>query len=569
MDERKYLEQLHFLWNENRPSDLPKEANYPFGEVLVTEYLSKRAELTPDKPCLIYYGKEITFAELDDLSNRFASFLIDRGLQKGDRVAIFLSNCPQFHIAFYGLLKIGCVHVPVNPMFKYEELLYELQDTDAKVIVTSDLLNPLVQQVKGKTNIQEVITTSLTDYLPHNPSIPVHPMYHEPKQACPETVDMVAMLKEQSPVYPKVEVTLDDIAALNYTGGTTGMPKGCVHTQRDMLFTTASACTYVFRLTDKDVGLAYWPSFWIAGEILCLLNPIISGATHVLFGRWDPEAILKAIEKYKVTFINGGVDNFAELMKIPTIHEYNLSSIEKTTATSLSKKLDVNYRDSWKALTGSVMVEATWGMTETNTYDTYTTSMQADNFDLNSRPVFVGLPIPGTEFKIADFETGELVPLGKEGELMVRTPSLFKSYWKKPEATAKAIENSWFHTGDMAMINEHGYIHFLGRNKEMLKVNGMSVFPPEVEVILSRHPAVEANGIVGMTDENKGEIPVAFVVINKDYKGKITEREIEQWCKNSMATYKVPVVRIVDDLPMTATGKVIKVELEKLLPSYH
>lgn len=565
MEESKYMEQLNFLWEKNRPIDLPKDIIYPLDECLITDYLSKRAELTPDKPCLIYYGTEISFAELDELSSRFASFLADRGLQKGDRVAVFMSNCPQFQIVFYGLLKIGCVYVPVNPMFKEEELLYELQDTGAKVIVTTDKLNPLVQRVKDKTNIQLVVTTCLSEYLPEHPDIPVHPMYLEPKNGSPGTVDLLSMLKKQSPDYPKVNISLDDTAALNYTGGTTGMPKGCVHTQRDMLYTTASACTYIFRITEDDVGVAYWPSFWIAGEILCLLNPIISGATHVLFGRWDLEATLMAIEKYKVTFFNGGVDNFAELMRMPDIHHYDLSSIRVTTATSLSKKLDLTYRQQWKELTGSIMAEATWGMTETNTYDTYTSSMQTDNFDLNSRPVFVGLPIPGTQFKVTDFETGELLPLGTEGELMVRTPSLFKSYWNKPEATEKAFDNGWFHTGDMGMISEQGYIHFLGRNKEMLKVNGMSVFPPEVEVILSRHPAVEANGIVGMADENKGEIPVAFIVLNKDYLEKITETDIENWCKENMAIFKVPRIKIVNELPMTATGKVIKVELAKWL----
>lgn len=568
MDETKYLEHLYYLWKKNWPAELPKEINYPLGKMVVAEYLHKRAELTPNKTCIIYYGTEITFGVLDDLSNRFASFLADQGLQKGDRVAVFMSNCPQFFIAFYGILKLGCVHVPVNPMFKERELIYELQDTGAKVIVTTDQLNPLVQGVKEQTSILEIITTSLTEYLPENPSLPVHPMYLESKKVCPGTTDMLSMLESQSPNYPEVEVSLDDIAALNYTGGTTGMPKGCAHTHWNMLYTSASACTYIFRIIPEEVGLVYWPSFWIAGEVLGLLNPIVSGATHVLFGRWDPEAVLQAIEKYKVTFINGGMDDFVTLMGVLNVDKYDLTSIKITTAASLSKRLDLNYRKRWKELTGCNMVEPTWGMTETQSYDTYTSFMQVDDMDLKGRPSFVGLPAPGTQFKVTGFEKGELLPLGEEGELMVRSPSILKSYWNNPEATEKAFDDGWFHTGDIGMINEEGYIYFLGRNKEMLKVKGMSVFPSEVELILSRHPAVEANAIVGKPDEKKGEIPVAFVLLKEEYASEISEKEFEDWCKMNMATYKVPVVKIVDELPMTTTDKINKVELEKRLPSY-
>ncbi|WP_205125690.1 AMP-binding protein [Planococcus salinus] len=565
MDETKYTEHLNDLWNKKRPKELPKETEYPFGEILVTEYLSKRAELTPDKACLIYYGTEISFKELDDLSNRFASYLADKGFKKGDRIAVFMSNCPQFLIAFYGILKLGCVHVPVNPMFKEEELQYELTDTQAELVVTTDQLNSLVQKVKEQTDVKEVITTSLIDLIPKTPAFTVHPMYMKEKLECPGTVDLLTVLEKQSPEYPHVDIHLDDMAALNYTGGTTGMPKGCVHTQRDMLYTTASACTYIFRLKEQDVGLAYWPAFWIAGEVLCLLNPVVSGATHVLLGRWDTEATMQAIEKYKVTFINGGVDNFVELLEEPSISQYDLTSLKVTTATSLSKKLDLEIRRKWEELTGCIMIEATWGMTETNTYDTYTSYMYEDDKDLKSRPVFVGFPIPGTDFKVTDFETGELLPIGKEGELMIKTPALFKSYWNKPEETKRALNNGWLRTGDMGMIDEEGYIHFLGRNKEMLKVNGMSVFPPEVEVVLARHPAVEANGIVGMPHAKKGEVPIAFVKLKEKAVGTVTEEEIQKWCAEHMATYKVPIVKVVEDLPMTATGKILKVELAKKL----
>ncbi|RKQ35771.1 AMP-binding protein [Oceanobacillus halophilus] len=568
MDNKTYIENLTKLWKKNMPLELPKSTNYPFGEILVTDYLKKRAELTPDKSAIIYYGREISFKELDDNSSKFASYLSEKGINKGDRVAVFMSNCPQFLIAFYGILKLGAVHVPVNPMFKEEELLYELNDSQAKLIIATDQLYDLVEKIQSKSYLQKVVTTSLMDFLPENPTLPVHPMYLKTRKNCKGTDDLLTILEKQSIVYPNFDVSLDDIAALNYTGGTTGFPKGCVHTQRDMLYTSASACTYIFCIDERDIALQYWPAFWIAGEVLCVLNPVISGATHVILGRWDPETVMKAINDYKVTLLNVGVDNIVEILEFEDRDKYNLRSLRVTTATSLSMKLDLTYRKQWKEFTGCTVIEATWGMTETHTYDTFTSYMHKENMDLLSRPVFVGLPIPGTKFKVTDFETGELLPLGKEGELLVSTPSLFKEYWNKPKETNESNKDGWFHTGDMGMIDEDGFIHFLGRNKEMLKVNGMSVFPPEVEVILARHPAISSNGIVGMPHNKKGEVPVAFVTIKKEYKESVSEEDIHKWCSENMATYKVPIVKIVEQLPMTATGKVIKRELEKILKEY-
>jgi acyl-CoA synthetase (AMP-forming)/AMP-acid ligase II len=209
------------------------------------------------------------------------------------------------------------------------------------------------------------------------------------------------------------------------------------------------------------------------------------------------------------------------------------------------------------------MIEAAWGMTETHTCDTFTTGQQADDFDLKSQPIFVGLPVPGTEFKITSFETDELLPLGAEGEIVVRSPSLLKSYWNKPEATAASLRDGWFHTGDIGLLDDAGFLHFLGRRKEMLKVNGMSVFPAEIEALLGQHPAVAGSGVIGRADEARGQAPVAFVLAKEG--AGLTEAALAAWCRQNMATYKVPAIHIVDQLPMTATGKVKKEELARLL----
>jgi len=571
MDKTTYLNHLHQLWHENWPASVPREPHYPFGKVLLTDCLRKRAQITPDKPVIVYYGQELTFKQLDDLSDRFASFLAEAGLQKGDRVAVFLPNCPQFLIVFYGILKLGCVHVPVNPMFKEHELLYELNDSGAKLIVALDQLYPLVKAIKENTHLQEIVTTSVWDFMPQHPTIPVHRSIEAaPKQDCPGSVDLMSTLQRQKPDYPKVEVSLNDAVALNYTGGTTGLPKGCEHTQNNMIYTAATASTCGRIRTELGVGLTYLPVFWIAGEDGAVILPVFTGNTTILLARWDVDAMLEAIHRYKVTSAGGVLDNIVELMEHPEVHKYDLSSIRNMTVSSFVKKLNIEYRRQWGNLAkgNSVLREASYGMTETHTIDTFTTGMQEDDMDLKSQPVFCGLPMPGTEFQIVDFGTKELVPLGKEGEIVIRTPSLMKSYWNRPQETLKAVKDGWLYTGDIGVLDERGHLHFLGRKKEMLKVKGMSVFPSELEVLLSKHPAVAGCGVVGRPDPEKGQVPVAFVKLRPEAGGTHSENELAGWCKNNMATYKIPEIRIVTELPLTTTGKVKKEELIKKLNQY-
>jgi long-chain acyl-CoA synthetase len=307
--------------------------------------------------------------------------------------------------------------------------------------------------------------------------------------------------------------------------------------------------------------MTFYPLFWIAGENGGLIYPIFGGIPVVLLARWDPIAVLTAIERYKVTNLGMLVDSAVELMDHPRFGEFDLSSLRQTRVSSFVKKLNLDYRRRWKELTGTVMAESAWGMTETHTSDTFTGGMQDDDFDLKQQPIFVGLPVRGTEIKICDFETGEVKPLGEEGEICCRSPSLLKGYWNKPEATAEALRNGWLHSGDIGVLDEQGYLHFLGRRKEMLKVKGMSVFPAEIEALLGQHPAVLGSGVVGVPDPERGQAPVAFVRLQPEARGAITEAELEAWCRRAMAVYKVPRIIFVDTLPLTATGKVKKQEL--------
>ena len=561
LNEKDFLEQVHALWRKAWPKDTPREPQYPHGEVALSEYLRAWARRQPDHPAVIFYGHTLTYADLDRQSDRFAALLMSKGVGKGDRVAVFMPNCPQFHIVFFGILKLGAVHVPVSPLSRAFELAYELNDTDAEVIVAQDQLIGTVDQVKGETRLREVIVTSLADVIPAAPTIPVPDSLRVPRIEAPGATDLMPALAAMGDVAPLPPAGLDDVAALNYTGGTTGMPKGCVHTQRDMVYTAAANHGIGLTSNENSVFLSFFPEFWIAGENLGLIFPLFSGATLVLLARWDAVGVLAAIETYKVSIMAMPVDGAVEMMDHPRFKEFDLSSLSQVRVVSFVKKLNAGYRQRWKDLTGTILAESAWGMTETHTSNTFTTGFQDNDFDLNSQPIFVGLPVPGAEFKITDFETGDLLPIGSEGEIRVRTPALLKGYWNKPEATAECLVDGWLRTGDIGLIDTDGFIHFLGRRKEMLKVKGMSVFPPEIEALLGQHPAVLGSGVVGREDPGKGQVPVAFIQLKPEAIGTVTPADIQAWCKERMAVYKVPEVRIIDALPMTATGKVKKQEL--------
>ncbi len=563
MSDTDILATLHGLWNENWPPGVPRAPHYPFGEIPLSDYLRKWAQRQPDTAALIFYGREISYAELDRLSDRFAALIAAHGARPGDRIAVFLPNCPQFHIAFFGILKAGCVHVPVNPLFKEHELLDELTDTGAEIMVVQDRLFDLVQTVREQSMLRTIMVTSLQEMIPERPSFAVHPTIVGPPIESPGALDLMPALQAISDPPPAYQASLDALAALNYTSGTTGMPKGCEHTQRDMLYTAATSNSCALRIEPGEVCLCFAPIFWIAGEDMGIIIPVFAGATCVLMARWDTRGFMQAVEAHRVSQAWLLVDSVADILDHPELAQHDLRSLQKVSASSLLKKMSLEYRTRWRALTGATLVEAAYGMTETQTFDTFTTGLQDDDRDLNAQPTFVGLPMPGTEILIRDFGTGAPLPIGDEGEITIRSPSVTRGYWQKPEATRASFIDGWLRTGDIGAFDEHGFLRYLGRRKEMLKVRGMSVFPTEIEAILGKHPDIIGSGVIGVPDADKGQIPLAAVTLKPG--ATLTENELAAWCQRNMATYKVPRVRILAELPMTATGKVKKEELAKLL----
>ena len=551
--------RVHASW----PAGLEREVVYPLGELPVSTYLRRRAAEAPETIAVSFYGYDMTFAQLDEQSDRFAWYLRASGVQLGDRVAVMLPNCPQFFVVFYGVLKACAVLVPVNPMFKEVELAYELADSGALTLVFWDALASVVDEVRPESRVERYLSVSIGECLPEVPAYPVPtgldaPPAH-PSFATPLFEALAGAVRTELP-----EPDVDLLAALNYTGGTTGMPKGCEHSQRHMVYTAASAIQT--QRLEEGVSLVYIPIFWIAGEDAGLLIPVVAGTRVVLLARWDPQAVLAAIELYGVTAMTGTVDNYVELMDLGNPDGKSLSTLRYAMAMSFVKRLNPEVRRRWREFSSDscLLREAAYGMTETHTIDTFTLGFQGADADLMSEPpVFCGLPMPGTRFKIIDFESGELCQVGVEGEICVNSPSVTSGYWGNPEATRAALRDGWLHSGDAGLIDREGFLHYMGRRKEMIKVNGMSVFPGELEVLLGAYPGLESVAVVGVPDPAKGEIPVAFV---KPAPGAVLDAaEIEQWCRSRFAGYKVPKVRVASQLPMTTTGKVRKELLREQL----
>lgn len=565
IDEHEYLSALEEAQYKSWPTNTPRSPVYPIGERPIHEHLSHWAKLDANKVAVYFYGHELSYGELDKLSDQFANWLTTINVKPGDPVVVFMPNCPQFIIAFMGILKAGAIYHPVSPLSKHAELEHQLNDCKPKAIVCFDQLLPIVSPLATELAIEHVLASSFCELKPQEITIPLPDLFELPKCDLGENAaDFYPTLKRQSSAKVEHKVELDDIAAVNYTGGTTGLPKGCIHTHRHMIYTCASYMPAIADTNDRDLtSLVFLPQFWIAGEDASLLFPFYSGTSQVLLSRWDCEAFMTAVQKHQVKITTLLVDSVDEVLNHPKLGDYDLSSLQTTPCVSFIKKLTAEYRQRWQAVSGCQLFESSFGMTETNTCDTFTAGFQDNDFDLSFAPSFVGLPVAGTQFKVCDFESGELLPLGSDGELCLKSPALFSGYWGKPEMNDELFTNGWFKTGDLGVITEAGFIRYLGRRKEMIKVNGMSVFPTEIETLFGRHPAVLASAVIPREDEKTGQKPVAFVVLRPQ--SNDTEATLQAWCKDTMAIYKVPEIRLVNELPMTATGKVKKNELEKQL----
>lgn len=524
---------------------------YTLGEKPLHDYLREHARRQPQKAAYLWYGRALSYAELDRLSDAFAARLAALGVVKGDRVALFLNNCPQYVIAHFGIQKLGAIVAPCGPLFKAHELEYQLKDLGAEVIVAADTLYPVVAAVRAATRLRHVFVTGHGELLPAEPSIDVPAELRAPRPHIEGTEDFFAALAATTAVPPAPTLDMDDVALMTYTSGTTGLPKGAMLSYRNALFKTATVAN-TSGVRNDDVLLAIAPLYHIAGMLMGINISIYSGATSVLLHRFDPVATLQAIDRHQVSWWYSIVPMNAAVMQVPNAQQsYNLSSLRANPATSFGIVLTEPLAEKWKQFTGGCpLYEAAYGLSETHTADTY---MPRDAIRWGTQ----GKVAPGVDCRIVDPDSGRDLPPGDMGEIVLRSPGVFKGYWNKPEGTAATLRDGWVHTGDMGKLDADGYLRFTGRFKEMIKVSGYSVFPEEVEVMLIRHPAVGQAAVIGVADEQKGEVVKAFLVLRAGTQANA--EEIIAWSRENMSAYKAPkYVEFRDMLPATGAGKVLR-----------
>jgi len=534
-------------WFSSWPENVPRTLVFP--EKTLPEFLSDHARQTPGKVAFNFYGREVTFREFDRRTRQLARALMDFGLKKGDRVSLFLENSPQFVIAYFAILKAGGVVVAANPMFKEEELKYEIMDAGARIIIAQDILYPKVRNVREEAGLSHVILTSYCDYLPARPSLPLHPSMQAPKERFPETLDLLEVMDSYQPEQVNVPIDLrEDLALLQYTSGTTGLPKGAMITHFSMNTNTVGSAVWSGS-REKDVLLSVLPFFHVTGMIHSMCRPVYTGTTNIMLARFDPEAVLRAIHKYRCTLWTSITTMNVAIVNHPDVEKYDLRSLR--VCGSGGAPVPKEILEKWRKIIGTELGEG-YGLSET-------ISQTHMNPHLRPRYGSIGLPQFGIDCRIVDVETGVDLPLDQEGELLIKGPTVMKGYWNRPEATAEVLKDGWLYTGDIARMDEDGYFYIVGRKKELIKASGYSVFPAEVENFLYGHPAIKEVAVIGVPDPYRGENIKAVIVLKPEYENKVREEEIVAWSKGKMAAYKYPrIVEFVKELPKTGSGKVLK-----------
>jgi len=522
------------------------------------------AKLHPDKTCIHYEGRNLSYFEVDDISSRFASALVSLGLKKGGRVAVFMPNVPQLVMSFFGILKAGGVVVMCNPIYKERELEHQLSDSGAEIVVACrtvakglDLFHSL-EACRGRLSLRHVIATSLTDYLPavKKRLAGLAGIKDVPRE---NTLDFIKLVETNAPLASPVGVDpSDDVAVLQYTGGTTGVAKGAMLTHYNLV-SNAVYGARLFPLSEKDVSLCVLPLFHIYGLTVTMNMPISVGGTLVLLPSFHVEEVAKAIEKEKVTTFSGAPAMYIAINSKPNAKDFHLHTVK--ACMSGGSALPPAVRKKFMELTGGNLVEG-YGLSETSPV-THVNPLAGGMVKDGS----IGPPFCETDAKIVDAENRyKTLGVGEVGELAVKGPQVMKGYWNQEAETAAVLEDGWFLTGDIAKMDEEGYFYIVDRKKDMINVGGFKVYPREVEDVLFEHPDIKEAGVIGMQDEFSGEVVKAFVVL-KDPTKNPTEQGVVEFCQNRLAKYKVPKkVEFVDELPKTLIGKVLRRKLRELTP---
>ncbi|MEY8342732.1 long-chain-fatty-acid--CoA ligase [Niallia circulans] len=547
-------------WLKLYPDQIAKNVYYRADTL--PQLLKYAANEYPKHKAIHFMGKEMTFKTLYKKTLQFAAYLQHLGVKKGDRVAVMLPNIPQTVISFYAILQAGAIAVPVNPLYQEREIEFIMKDSGAKVIITLDMLYNRVERVMKQTDLEHIIVTSIKDYLPFPKNI-VYPFIQAKEQGKPPTITssnsthlFTQTLKSKESVLKEVPINFEeDIAILQYTGGTTGFPKGVILTHQNLVANTSMCRQWLYKMEKgKEKMLAVMPLFHVYGLMTVLVLSVMEVYKMILVPKFDASGLLKTIHKQKPTVFPGAPTIYIGLMNHPDISQYDLSSIKG--AISGSAPLPVEVIEKFEEKTGGKIVEG-YGLTETSPV-THVNFLWDNEIVKGS----IGVPWPGTDAAIFSLESGEILPVGEVGELAIKGPQVMKGYWNNDEETNKVLKDGWLLTGDIAYMDEKGYFYIVDRKKDIIIAGGFNIYPREIEEVLYEHPAVMEASVVGVKDPYRGETVKAFIVLREGM--TVTEEELNQFMRRKLASFKVPrIYEFREELPKTAVGKVLRRQLKK------
>ena len=547
-------------------ADKPWLANYETGvsaqidyqDVCLPAFLDRSAEEFPETMALLFQGYRVNYRQLKEMVDRFAACLHALGIRQGDSVAILLPNVIPCVVAYYAILKIGARAVMNNPLYSDRELEHQFNDSGSKLLITLDLLAKRMVALRPQTQIKTIIYTSIGDYLPFPKNL-LFPLVGKKKGLAADVApaddlyQWKALLAKYPPQPPAVELAMDDIAMLQYTGGTTGVSKGVMLTHGNLSRQVQHIRAWFPKFNrGEEIMLGALPFFHVFGLSVAMNFAIYMGWGDILVPKPQPEPLLETIGKFRPTFAPLVPTMYIGMLGLPQIDQTDLTSIKGCFSGSAPLPIEV-IRD-FEGKTGAVIVEG-FGMTESSPVT------HINPFGGQRKVGSIGIPIPDTEARIVDLNdpTREM-PVGETGELVVRGPQVMMGYWQREDATAETLVNGWLHTGDIAMMDEEGYFFIVDRKKDMIISGGYNVYPRDIEEVLFEHPKIVEATAIGVPHPTRGEQVKVFVVLKSGEAA--TPEEIIAYCKDKLATYKLPTeVEFMESLPKTNVGKVLKKEL--------